>query len=280
MVINLKKRKIIANVIKLFKIIGDSVFCFFAALALFIITGAYFFKGKTLIAVSIVLALAVGIFSFFRLKNKNAVFIKKSDNALKEAALKEFFRLSDRFLIFRELEKAAKRKNIGVTYKKKNLYLDGKRVFLIFNYSGVDLDDLLKIAKTARKFSPVNSKDIIDSGNYESSLLFCDKLTEGAKTFVEKLSFLTVYDMEQTFSFFDSSGYFPDITYKKEKKKFSFKEFLKKFLKRKNSSKFLLAGITLAFLSFFTPLKAYYVTFSLFLIISAAFSRFYGETDI
>lgn len=266
--------------IKLFKIIGDSVFYFFAALALFMVTGAYFFKEKTLIAVSIILAFTAGIFSFFRLKNKNALFIKKSENILKEAALKEFFRLSDRFSIFCELEKAAKRKNIDVAYKKKNLYLDGKRIFSIFNYSGVTADDLLKIAKTTRKHCPIRTNNINDFTSYESSLLFCDKLTEEAKTLLKKLNFLTVLDMEKTFDFFDSSGYFPDIAYENEKKKFSFKEFLKKFLKKKNSSKFLFAGITLAFLSFFTPLKAYYVTFSLFLVISAAFSRFYGGTDI
>lgn len=266
--------------IKLFKIIGDSVFYFFAALALFTVTGAYFLKGKALVAVSMVLAFAAGIFSFFRLKNKNALFTKKSENILKEAALKEFFLLTDRFSIFCELEKAAKRKNIDVAYKKKNLYLDGKRIFFIFNYSGVTADDLLKIAKTTKKHCPIRTNNISDFTSYESSLLFCDKLTEEAMTLSKKLNFLTVYNMEKTFDFFDSSGYFPDIAFEKEKKKFSFKEFLKKFLKKKNSSRFLFAGITLAFLSFFTPLKAYYVTFSLFFIISAAFSRFYGGTDI
>lgn len=241
-----------------FKIIGDSAFCFLAAFGIAVTAFAYYLSSTALLTVSGVIAAVVATIYFFYSKRKTLNLVNQRLDFEKKTALLDKFCFSNQNEIVEELVKAAVTSGVTVERKKDETFFDGAKIAAVFKYSGTSPEDLVNLGKKSK------------------TTLFCNYLTAEAEKILDKFNDLTVLDIDKTYCFFKKSGYFPE-TEPTAKKRFSFKRIFGKFFKRDKALKLLLGGLTLSFLSFFTPFKTYYVISAAIFALLAIVARFYGK---
>lgn len=241
-----------------FKIIGDSAFCFFAAFGVAVTALAYYLSSAALLTASGVIAACAATTCFFYSKRKTLNRVNQTIDFEKKAALLDKLCFSSQEEIVEELVKAAVTSGVTVERKNGETFFDGAKIAAVFKYSGTSPEDLVKLGKNGK------------------TTLFCNYLTAEAEKILDKFRDLTVLDIDKTYCFFKKSGYFPE-TEPRINKQFSFKRTLGKIFKRDKALNLLLGGLTLSFLSFFTPFKTYYVISAAIFTLLAIVARFYGK---
>ncbi|HHU43595.1 MAG: hypothetical protein QM214_00440 [Bacillota bacterium] len=140
--------------------------------------------------------------------------------------------------------------NTFVIYEKKE-----KKILLapLFKFSNISMDDIAKVWRYAEEkdFSTIQ---VIGANYQRSVLLFSYSLSD-------KFIF---YPARQVQKYLATRNALPTKNYHRPKNviKIDFRQQLSQIFIRKRAKLFLFSGLALAILSFFTPLRAYYLVMS------------------
>lgn len=166
------------------------------------------------------------------------------------------------------LEKALKNKGVQFERKKGGFLIKNKplAVFMRFGFDKVGKSDILKI------FNSVDKCNLI----YILSHKFDGEVVDFSSRFDGKIRLIS---QEKVYAFFKEQNALPSNKYagfvepKKNKVK------LVNLLKKSNAKKFLLFGLAFLFMSYFSPIKLYYIICSCLFLIFSLILRLFGKEE-
>lgn len=141
-------------------------------------------------------------------------------------------------------------------------------IFPSYKFSPCNLEDIAKYYRIAKE-NDITSIWILSKQNTRSTILF-------AKSLDIDFNFVST---KRVHKFLANQNFLPQsIPQKKAKlKKTDYKEILSSIIIRKRAKYFLFSGLTLGLLSFFTPIKAYYIAVSTICLILGILCLFRGK---
>ncbi len=241
--------------------ISDVVFAFFTAF-LFCLCLFRYYK-LSLFAAFLLSALCGGltacaIFALLQSKRKK-IFLKKSDEALKDKLLFHFALSSDQDVTKFFLQFFSKTQ---LATQPKKLCVDGEeeRYFLHFHVAPVSPDQIFQMArhKTAKR-----------------KVLLCAAVDEAALLLATRFD-ITVKTGSEVFWLLKEQNALPQHFLGEETPKKKGKRRAKLWFSKSNSRRFLTGGAILLTTSLLTPFPYYYLVFGSVLLLAAALVRIFG----
>ena len=247
-------------------LIIDVIFTAFVSFILLFIFSVYFLPRTSSLALSITLSLVFSLLTFKRLSAINQK--EKLRNADKKAKnfmvnqLNLYTKLQQTQLFERAINKlgyATERKKGGIFIKDKNL-----AVFSNFSFDLVSKTDIVKA---------------FNSADREDIYIFCDTFSPETKSFADRFDGrIILVSSDKVYKFLKDADCMPEEKFEfSERKKLTLKTF-KNLIKKEQSKRLFLFGLTLILTSYFVPIKAYYITFGGIFLSLSLICRLYGST--
>ncbi len=240
--------------------ISDLIFTY---LTTFLFTLCLFRYLGISLAAAILLALLCGalattsVGAYLQSKRKE-LFLKKSDERLKEKLLLHLALLSDEKKT-QFFQKSLSTPNASIKrFGRLRIYNDEVFYSLHFSLAPVNADDVLRFSR-------------LKTGKQKTIL--CSQIEENAQIFAEKLG-IDVLAGERVFSMLKKQNALPEVYFgeepNKRKRRFSL------WFSRANAKRFLVASALTLFTALLSPFPYYYLLFGGILLLSAIFVRVFG----
>ena len=243
---------------------SDTAFVFIVCFLFSFFIFNYFVKRPYSSVLALSLSLAVAVVSFKIITN--AYLMKQNEqadsrlviNTLNHLCLCKDKEIKDLFY------SAFIKKGYTAEIKKRYILLPKEKLQLFFVFS---FDGLLK-------------KDVVAIYNMLSSsnraVIYTNSISDEMKDFVIRFNKkINVFYGKEVFDFLSESNSLPNIDFVLEDKKPP-KIKLNNFLEKKKAKNYLVFGIIFLLLSFFVPLKLYYIVCGGIMIIMSLFAKFFG----
>ena len=251
-----------------FSFIIDQLFVAFISFIVCFLFFNFFTERAIAFTLSCCLALLLTLFSVYRARGKR---IKSLLDKVERELIQKFteaLNFSSRTEQNSLLEKALKNTGVSFERKKGGFFIKGKplAVFMRFGFDKVGKSDILKI------FNSINDGDRA----YILSHKFDGEVVAFSDRFDGKIRLVT---QEKVYAFFKEQNVLPSNKYAnfvEPKKK---KARLINLLKKGNSRKFLLFGLTFLFMSYFVPIKLYYIICGCLFLIFSLILRLFGKEE-
>ena len=212
---------------------------------------------------SFLLALVCGVLgtvavgAYLQSKRKE-LFLKKSDERLKEKLLLHLALLSDEKKTQFFQERLSSPTTPIKRFGRLRIYDDEYFYYLHFSLSPVNADDVLRFSR-------------LKTGKQKNVL--CASIEEPAQALAEKLK-IEVLTGDRVFALLKSRNALPDVylgeTPNERKRRFTL------WLSRANAKRFLVAAALTLFTALFSPFPYYYLLFGGVLLLSALFVHVFG----
>lgn len=245
----------------------DSLFSAFLAFVLgFILLNFYIEKPYSII-ISISLSVPIFMLAYSKLKNSSNI---KNTNKLKSKAMENTFyalSLMEKTQSLSLIEKAISRLGYRTLKRKNAIFIDDKKVaiFPLFSFDGITKTDVVKVFNSI----PTGFKAYILGEKVSAEIQdFIDR-------FDDRIEFVGI---EKVYDFLKSTASLPEEKYFPKRKKIFENGFLSTLLLRKNAKKFLSFGSLFLIMSYFVPIKIYYLISGCVFLTLALFCRLYGKT--
>ncbi len=201
--------------------------------------------------------LAVGVFLAHRRKN---LYLKKSDEALKQKLLLHLALLSDEEKTDYFVAALSTRENPLHRFGKLRLFTATEFYFLKLSLTPLTLDEIPNLARLK-----TGKKKILVCGQIEdTALALCHRLDIEVKT------------GEWIFKELKNRGALPQ-SYLGDEPATKPKRHLKLWFARSNAKRFLVSGSLVLLLARLTPYSLYYLLFGCALLTTAVFIRIFGQ---
>lgn len=248
-------------------VILDTIFCFIIALLLSFILLNYFLPSSTSLILSFLLA---SIFSFLVLK----ILLDKRKGALdsvREIKEKENLMLELNFLphksVLSHFYTLFERLNYKVYIKGKYLCFKDKPVVLRFSYS----------------FSKVEKEDVVcllnDLSGEQTGYILAPQFSQEIMDFTKRFSNkIVLVNGEEVYKFLKQHDALLPQKFSSVKERKN-RGVWRNFLKKKKAKNFLVLGLIFLFMSYFVPIKAYYVICGCLFLSYSLFLRLFGRAE-
>ncbi len=234
-------------------VISDCIFCFFIEFILSLMFFDVILYRPYSIIFAISLSIVLSIITVKTcIKNVNDVKIKKSEKKEYENAMIQ--------LNFMSLKEQSDFFDNALKKQENEIF------FPIFSFDNVNKGDIIKAFNKSK--------------NGETVIVFSEKFKDEIKNFAKMFNKkIVLKDGEETFKLLKEANSLPKnkIEVFKEIKKH---EVLKLFPQKKKARKFLAFGILFFVLSYFVPIKTYYVACGTVFLILALLLRMFGKEQI
>ncbi len=231
----------------LIPLITDTLFTLFISFILsFILVSAFLQKPYSYV-LSAMLSALIGLMAFKILSSK------KSARASKAKKDKEYLNAMTQFAFMTKADVCTFFKSLlekqGYKVEKRRSYIKikDKNALIAFGYG----------------FDAVTKTDVVKAYNLKNQsdtvYLLAEKFTDEVKVFSSRFDNLKLADGNDVYSYLKEKDFLPKTKYSFKQNKFDKLKALKSLLGRKNSKRFALFGITFLIMSYFVPIKLYYI---------------------
>lgn len=246
--------------------IFDTLFYLLAAFTLSFILVNYFLSRPASYVLAITFAIIFTIFALkISLNKKSQKFSSKEKEKIFNDVMTRL-NLMDEKSAADLFDKALKKEGFCTEKKKGGVFIPEKNTtaFFMFRFDGVTKTDIVKCFNKISK----NQKAEIYSEN------FSEEVTEFAARFGGKI---ILTDGRKAFATLDKHGLLPKekIELDNENKK---RVDFSRLLDKKRAKSYLAFGLLFTLLSYFAPIKVYYLTFGVAFLSLALVLRLFGKT--
>ncbi len=244
----------------------DALFTAFITFVLTFVILNYFIMRPYSVIISICIAIPVLMLAFKRLSLKNKTkklksFEEKEKNStITQLNLRSESEQTDLFLT------AVKKAGYSAEKKKNAIFIKDKNavLFIKFSYDGVTKTDVVRAFNTI----PNNSKAFIFSDTFGIEL----------KNFIERFDGKIVeVDGYKTYKFLKENDCLPTPKYNFNEKKIFANGFFPTFLGRKKAKSYLAFGFVFLIMSYFVPIKIYYIICGCAFLFLSLLCRLFGK---
>lgn len=247
-------------------IILDTVFYFVAGFFLAFIAFNFFLTRPASYVISATFAL---IFTIFGVKSSIDKSQKKFSSKEKEKVFNTvmtFLAISGDKTVSDLFDKLFKAEGFSTEKRRGGIFIAQKNTVAFFKF-GFDEVTKTDIVKCFNKI-----------GKSQKTEIFSENFSEEVKEFAVRFGGKVILtDGRETFSRLENHSLLPksDFTLSNDKKsKFS----LGRLLNKKRAAHYLAFGLLFTFLSYFAPIKGYYIAFGALFLIAALIIRLFGKT--
>ena len=212
------------------------------------------------------IAIPLYIIAFQKIKDKE--FVKKADKEKNKQIENLTYSLSllDKNKLLNLFEKAIIRFGEKTLKRKDGIFIEGKpvAVFPIFSFDGIRKTDVVKVFNSIPKS--------------HKAYMFGDKVNKELQEFIDRFdNRIEFIASKKVYSFLEQTLCLPKETKTVPKKTFSISDFLAKLFKKSHSKKYFIFGVIFLLMSYFVPIKFYYVCCGCFFLILSLFCRLFGK---
>lgn len=243
----------------------DALFSGFIAFIISLVLLGYFLDITISAVISTILAIFITIFAFKKLNDKkSAILLKKEQEKQKNACINTL-NLLTRSQVLDLFYSAVKQKNCSPERKNNAIIIKQHNValFFCFSFDGVTKRDVVRAFNSMPK----------DYTAYIFSDCFSAEIIHFINRFNKKI--LTV-DGVETYKFLKSVNALPQSTIDFSGQKLGVFSALKSLLQRKNAKRYFSFGVVFLVMSYFVPIKLYYVVVGCLFLIFALLCRLFG----
>ena len=244
----------------------DGAFSAFLAFIIAFLVLNYFVERPFSIVFSICIALPIFIIAYQKLEKSSR--LRGERNARKKIVQKTISALSlmDKSEQVKLFFKAIKIKGYDCQIKKSGIFIESKKVgiFPLFSFDKITKTDVV------RAFNMVNRA--------QKAVVLGGEISQDVKDFIFRFNGQVLFFGEQeVFTFLSEARCLPQEKIDLTKKSALASGIINALFKRKNSTKYLIFGALFLLLSYFSPIKIYYVIWGGVFLLVALLSRLFGQ---
>ena len=246
----------------------DSSFSAFIGFVVTFIILNYYIQRPFSIVFSVCIAIPLFIIAFQKIKNNQ---IEKKNDKQKNQKVEDLIYslcLLEKHKLYSLFERAIIRFGERTLKRKGGIFIENKQVavFPIFSFDGITKTDVVRV------FNCISKKD--------TAYIFGDKISKELEAFIARFdNRIKFIDGKKVYSFLEQTSSLIEST-PIPKKHFSFSNFLASVFKKKYSKKYLSFGIIFLLMSYFVPIKIYYVCCGCFFLTISLFCRLFSKDII
>ena len=248
----------------------DSMFsAFLSFIACFLVLNFYIDKPYSIIF-SVIISIPILIIAYQKItKNRKASLLnKQTQKNIENTACSLCFLEKNQLVSL--FEKALTSQGYGVEVKNNGLYLQKQKsvIFPIFSFDGITKTDVVRVFNCIKKG--------------ETAYILGKEISNEVAQFIQRFDNRVVFiGQEKVYTFLKKCDSLPKEKLPIKTKKFDIKEFILPFITRSNSKKFLLFGTLFIIMSYFAPIKLYYVIIGCAFILLSLILRLFlpNKTD-
>ena len=247
--------------------IVDRLFSAFIAFIVAFILLNFYLDRPLAIILSVIISLPVFFIALKRINEQRSLFsIKKQTQKKidKTTCLLCFLEKSKLFSVF---EDALTKKGYSVTNKKYGLLLESENALVIpiFNFDNITKTDVVKAYNYLKKD--------------QTAYVFGNTITADLSAFIQRFNNRVVFiGGEKTYALLEQTACLPQNDLPLSINTLTIKKVISTLLSKVNSKKFLLFGMLFIAMSYFAPLKLYYVIIGALFLAFALVVRLFGRT--
>ena len=246
----------------------DSAFSAFISFILAFLLINFYVDRPFSIIFSICLSIPIFVIAFERIKKSN--LLKNTENKKKKAVDNMVYSLCllERAKLLELFERAINNLEIKTLKRKYGIFIEEKNcaIFPIFNFDGITKTDVVKVYNAIS----INQK----------AYILGEKLSSDVKNFMDRFNDrIKFVDGEKTYDFLEKNNSLPRESVVLGKHNANKHKFFKALIKKKNSIKFLIFGISLILSSWFVPIKMYYIICGCIFLMLSLICRLYGQEE-
>ncbi len=243
----------------------DTIFTTFIFFLLTFILLYYFIERRFAIAFSLILSVPISMIIFKRLNvksGKNKIKKQKLVAVENTCTALGFYTTTERNELF---AKAVTRLGYAVTRKRGGIFIDGKNsaLFIRFGFNAVDKTDVVKI------FNSIKST--------EKAYILAPNFSQDILNFIARFgSRIIAVDGEKVYDFLNKTNCLPKEKLPPTSNKLTKENFRIAFLDAKKAKRYFTFGLLFLLMSYFVPIKIYYVIFGCIFLIFALVLKLFG----
>lgn len=247
----------------------DSMFsAFLSFIACFIILNFYIDKPYSIIF-SIAISIPILIIAYQKItKNRKASLLnKETQKNIENMACNLCFLEKNQLLSL--FEKALTSKSYQVEVKNNGLFLQKQHAYIspIFSFDGITKTDVVRVFNRIKKG--------------ETAYILGREISSEVAQFIQRFDNRVVFiGQEKVYSFLQECNCLPKDKLPIKTKKLDLKQMLLPFISRANSKKFLLFGFVFILMSYFAPIKLYYLIFGCIFILLSLTVRLFSPNKV
>ena len=247
----------------------DSLFSAFIAFIVAFIFLNFYLERKLCIILSVIISLPVFFIALKRINEQRSLaFIKKQTQKKidKTNCLLCFLEKTKLFSLF---EDALTKKGYAVINKKHGLLIESENALIIpiFNFDEITKTDVVKAYNYLKKG--------------QTAYLFGNSISSELSSFIQRFNNKVVFiGGEKIYSLLEQTNCLPQNDLPLSINTLTIKKAIATLLSKVNSKKFLLFGTLFILMSYFAPLKLYYIIIGAVFLIFALIVRLFGRTDL
>ncbi len=246
----------------------DSTFTAFLGFFITFILLNFYIDRPFSIIFSVCIAIPLFIIAFDKIKQKEIV--KKADKQKNKQVedLTYSLCLLEKNKTLNLFEKAIIRYGEKTLKRKEGIFIEGKpiAVFPVFSFDGIRKTDVVKVFNSIPK-------------SYKA-YIFGDKINKELEDFILRFdNRIEFVGGDKVYAFLEQTSSLITPAKKPVKKSFSFSDFLGKLFKKGHSKKYFSFGVIFLLMSYFVPIKFYYVFCGCIFLTFSLFCRLFGKTN-
>lgn len=247
----------------------DSTFSAFMGFVITFVLLSFYIEKPFSIIFSVCIAVPLFIIAFQKIRDKETLKTADKQKNEKIESLVYSLSLLDKNKLLNLFEKAIIRFGEKTLKRKDGIFIESKpiAVFPIFSFDGIRKTDVVRVFNSIPKS--------------HKAYIFSDKINKELEEFIARFdNRIEFIGANKIYSFLEQTASLPKDNKPLPKKRITFSDFLAKLFKKKHSKKFLSFGIIFLLMSYFVPIKIYYVCCGCIFLTISLFCRLFSKDEI
>lgn len=246
----------------------DSVFsAFISFIVCFIILNFYIDKPYSIIF-SIIISIPIFIIAFDKISKSKSLQLAKKQNQKNLENMCNSLCLLPKPQLISLFEKALSICGYAPTKTSQGLSLPKQKAFIypVFSFDGITKTDIVKAFNCIKKG--------------QVAYIFGKDVSSEISSFIDRFDNSVIFiDQQKIYSLLQKTDCLPKEKPPFKTNKLTFKSFFNPFLNRANAKKFVLFGLLFILMSYFAPIKLYYIIVGTSFLIFSLFLRLFTRKE-
>lgn len=247
----------------------DSIFSGFICFIVCFFLLNYFIDRHWAIIFSVIISLPVATIALKKLHKKKMLLILKNQEEKQKEACISSLNLLQKDQVVDVFLNALKDEKTNIERKKNALFLTEKKCALFFCFS----------------FDKVTKTDVVRAFNAMpkdyTAYIFSNSFSSEVAYFINRFSKkIIAVDGVKTYKFLKQKNCVPEKCEQFNDKKLKFGKAIKGLFQRKNAKRYFFFGVSFLAMSYFVPIKVYYIVIGCLFLIFSLFCRLFGNEKI
>ena len=247
--------------------IVDSLFSAFIAFIVAFILLNFYLERPLSIILSIIISLPVFFIALKRINGQRSLSSIKKQTQKKIDNTNCLLCFLEKSKLFSVFEEALTKKGYTVTNKKYGLFIESEHALIIpiFNFDSITKTDIVKAYNYLKKD--------------HTAYVFGNTVSAELSAFIQRFNNRVVFiGGEKTYALLEQTNCLPQNNLPLSINTLTIKKVVSTLLSKVNSKKFLLFGMLFIAMSYFAPLKLYYIIIGALFLAFALVVRLFGRT--